>query len=675
MYKNWRLETDDDGIAWLTIDAAEGGANVLSMAVFNELNDIVQELQHSRPKGLAIISGKDSGFIAGADVKSFAGFKDAAEALPLIRQGQDIFDRLEALPFPTVALIHGFCLGGGLELSLACRYRVATDARQTRIGLPEVRLGIHPGFGGSVRLTRLIGPLPAMNLILTGRTVDGRRAKRLGMVDSAVPERHLINAGRHIILHKPQAHHPGLLAGLGNLTPVRPLIANIMRRKVAAKARLEHYPAPYAQIDVWQQFGSDKKAMMSEEGASVARLICGDTAQNLIRAFFLQERMKALGKASDLETRHVHVIGAGAMGGDIAAWCAYKGFTVTLQDRAPEYIAPAMKRAAKLYRKRLKKPRLVQAAMDRLIPDISGQGVARADVVIEAIIENIEAKQGLYRELEPQLKPDAVLATNTSSIPLEILGEALTEPQRLVGLHFFNPVAQMQLVEIVSGEGTDAEVAKRAAAFVKQIDRLPLPVKSSPGFLVNRILMPYLMEAVALADEGVPHTAIDQAAVDFGMPMGPILLADTVGLDICLSVGEILAQGVSITVPDLLRHHVSAGRLGRKSGRGFYRFKNGKPDLPKPDPGYQPPLDITDRLILSIVNEAVACLREGVVEDADLLDAGMIFGTGFAPFRGGPMQYLQTSGRERLHKRIDELKLRHGDRFVADAGWGSIGLP
>jgi 3-hydroxyacyl-CoA dehydrogenase/enoyl-CoA hydratase/3-hydroxybutyryl-CoA epimerase len=360
------------------------------------------------------------------------------------------------------------------------------------------------------------------------------------------------------------------------------------------------------------------------------------------------------------------------MGGDIAAWCAMRGMRVTLQDRAPEYLTRAIKRAHALFRQKLRDKYKVQAAIDRLMPDHRGSGVQEADVVIEAIFEDVEAKQALYALVEPQMKDDAVLATNTSSIPLDVLGARLARPGRLVGLHFFNPVAKMPLLEIVHESRTEPAMITRAAAFGRHIDKLPLKVRSSPGFLVNRVLMPYLLEAVDLLEEGVPAPVVDRAAVGFGMPMGPIELADTVGLDICLSVAEKMSEALHNPVPERLRERVKAGNLGRKSGQGFYAWSKGKAVK---ESGDESPIEqdvISDRLVLRLINESVACLREGVVEDEDLLDAGVIFGTGFAPFRGGPMHYVHSRGSGEVQKRLDELEDRFGEHFHADAGWGAI---
>jgi 3-hydroxyacyl-CoA dehydrogenase/enoyl-CoA hydratase/3-hydroxybutyryl-CoA epimerase len=360
------------------------------------------------------------------------------------------------------------------------------------------------------------------------------------------------------------------------------------------------------------------------------------------------------------------------MGGDIAAWCALQGLNVTIQDQRHESLATAIQRANTLYQKRLNLPSLVTAAMDRLMPDINGDGLVKADIVIEAIFEDVDAKRQLFREIEPKLKVDALIATNTSSIPLEQLAEALQKPERLVGLHFFNPVARMPLVEIVHGQQTLDETRDKASVFARKINRLPLPVTSTPGFLVNRVLMPYLIEAVILADEGVPLKAIDQSATDFGMPMGPIELADTVGLDICLNVAQILSQYMDITVPKILQDKVNRKQLGKKTGMGFYKFKKGKPVKPAIEKNYRPSTDLQDRLILRMLNEIVACLRDGVVENGDLADAGIIFGTGFAPFRGGPVHYIHERGPRQLEKLLKNLMHRYGERFQPDPGWSTL---
>jgi 3-hydroxyacyl-CoA dehydrogenase/enoyl-CoA hydratase/3-hydroxybutyryl-CoA epimerase len=459
---------------------------------------------------------------------------------------------------------------------------------------------------------------------------------------------------------------------------------------VAEKVRRDHYPAPYAIIDLWKDFGGDVRRVPREHPASTASLAAHPTTRNLIRIFGLQDRLKALGKPGtdpnrmnrgpspgdepgSVPIRHVHVIGAGAMGGDIAAWCALRGLYVTLQDLAPERIAPAIKRAAELYRKRLKQPHLVQAAMDRLVPDVAGHGVARADLVIEAIVENAEVKRKLFAQIEPRMKPEAILASNTSSIPLQELSGVLRRPERLVGLHFFNPVAQMMLVEIVEGPQTSPEVMQAGMAFARQIDKLPLPCKSAPGFLVNRVLSPYLLEAMLMLDEGIPPETIDAAAREFGMPMGPIELSDMVGLDVGWAVGQELAgHRPGTPIPKKLQSLVEAKQFGKKSGQGFYKWIDGKPVKAGRGPGSVDLAALADRMVAPSLNEAVACVREKIVADADLCDAGAIFGTGFAPHRGGPISTIRARGKQEWLRVMNELKAHHGLRFEPDTGWDTI---
>lgn len=668
-YENWKLEIDHDKILWLYLDRKDSSVNTLNAAVMNEFDAILNQIAQDKTlKGVVLASAKKTGFIAGADIDQFGKFKDEEDAYNLVRKVQVLFDRWEALSIPTIAMIKGFCLGGGTEFALACRYRVADDGPKTRIGLPEVMLGIHPGWGGTVRLPKLIGAPLAMDLILTGRAVSGRTAKKLGIVDDAVPERQLKHAARYYILHKPKPHRASFLQRLTNSKIFRPIIASQIYKNLRKKVRRDHYPAFYAVVDNWLRHGVSGKEPYIAEAKSIAHYFLHPNSKNMVRAFYLQERLKGLAKGTNFIFKFVHVIGAGTMGGDIAAWCALNGLHVTLQDREPKFIAPAIKRAYALFKDKLKTAHEIQAAMDRLLPDPEGLGIARADVVIEAIFENLEAKQELFKKIEARAKNEAILATNTSSIPLDEINAVMKDPERLVGIHFFNPVAKMKLVEVVQGNKTAPEVMQKAISFVRRIDRLPLPVKSSPGFLVNRILMPYLMEAMILLDEGVPPAVIDRAAVNFGMPMGPVELADTVGLDICLSVAENLAKYFDGKIPERLRLMVKNKELGRKTGRGFYIYKNGKPikNLPKQS---RPSADITDRLIMRMLNEAQTVLRERVVADADLLDAGMIFGTGFAPFRGGPIHYAKTHGYDAIYHKLLHLQQKYGDRFKPDIGW------
>jgi 3-hydroxyacyl-CoA dehydrogenase/enoyl-CoA hydratase/3-hydroxybutyryl-CoA epimerase len=674
-YHDFRLTRDADGVAWLLFDRADSSANTLSAEVIEGLDRVLAELETNRPTGLVIRSAKTSGFIAGADVNEFRGASDPKQVEAAIGRAHAVIDRLEALRVPTVAVVHGFCLGGGLEVALACQMRIAIS--DARFGFPEVMLGLHPGLGGTARFTELVNPMQAMTLMLTGRTIDARKAKSLGLVDAVCEERHVRNAVKDAMSGRLKRAKKSPLVSLLNLGPVRGLLANRMRAEAEKAAPHEHYPAPDALIDLWERHGGDKAAMLAAEKTSFAYLMVTPTAQNLIRVFFLREAMKKLaGSGNKIE--HVHVIGAGAMGGDIAAWCAGQDLRVTLADMKAEPIAGAMKRAAELFGKILRKRTASRDALDRLIPDMVGEGVRGADLIIEAVPEKLELKQKVYASIEPKMKPGAILATNTSSIPLQDLRTTLQRPERLLGLHFFNPVSRLQLVEVVSHDGTDAKLHKEALAFVGAIDRLPLPVKSSPGFLVNRALTPYMLEAMVMLDEGVEQTVIDAAAKKFGMPMGPIELADQVGLDICLDVGDMLRSKFGDALPPTpawLREKVTRGELGRKAGRGFYLWKDGKPESPlgsQPHGAAQPAEptpEMIDRLVLPMSNVCVACLREGIVDNADVVDGAMIFGTGYAPFRGGPLNYARTRGPENVASTLRALAQKFGDRFAPDPGW------
>lgn len=669
----WRLERDAEDVASLTLDVDGASANTLGSEVMGVLDAQLQTLAARPPRALLIRSGKAGGFIAGADIREFTSLTSPEQAYELVRAGQRVFDRIEALPCPTVALMHGYALGGGLELALACRYRIAVGDDKLALGLPEVMLGIHPGFGGTVRAVRLLGASTALDLMLTGRTVRADRAKRLGLVDELVSSRDELDAAARELLRRAPAPRLAPLSARAMSWPlVRPWVKRQVLAQLRRRVRRDHYPAPYAIVDLWARHGAQGSAAYEAEARSIATLFLTPTSRNLVRVFGLQDRLKALAGSDRPEFRHVHVVGAGVMGGDIAAWCASRGLSVTLQDRESRLVEPAMARAREFFERRLKDPRRVAEAAARLRADVEGRGVGQADVVIEAIFENLEAKRALFARLEPQMKPGALLATNTSSIELERLAERLADPARLVGLHFFNPVAQMPLVEVVSAVSTASEIAGRAIAFTRQLDKLPLPCRSAPGFLVNRVLVPYLHEAMYAAAEGVPLASIDQAAIDFGMPMGPVELADVVGLDVCRHVGEIVCAALQRPAPDTgpIDALIAQRKLGRKSGAGFYVWRDGKPL--KPAKFAPPPADLGDRLALALLNECAACLREGIVADADLIDAGIVFGAGFAPFRGGPLKYALDRGVAEVTARLEEFARRFGPRFKPDPYWQEL---
>ena len=641
-YKHWKLEREtgdqNAGLAWAILDTANSSTNTLGAEVMAELGLILDECERTPPRGLVFKSAKDAGFIAGANIEEFTTADTPEKARALIQRGWDAYNRLAAVKYPTLALVRGHCMGGGTELALACRYRIAVDEPGTKFALPEVMLGIVPGWGGMLRLPQIVGPAAALDMMLTGKNIDAKRAKKMGLADACVPPRVMENAARMLVLSgKPprQAQLPFMQKLMNG--PLKGMVAKGAKKQVAKRARPEHYPAPYAIIDQWQNYGGNTLAVPADQPTSLDALIRHSTTRNLIKVFFLQDRLKGFGKdAKSFAPTRVHVVGAGVMGGDIAAWCALRGMTVTLQDQSVERIAPAVGRAAKFFEKKLRDRKLARFALDRLIADPKGDGVRQADVIIEAIFENLDAKQKLFADIEARARPDAVIASNTSSLKLADIAATFKDPSRLVGIHFFNPVAMMPLVEVVAGEKTAPEAAQKAAAFVRRIDKLPLPVKDAPGFLVNAVLGPYMNEAMKCVDEGIAPETIDAALVAFGMPMGPIELADTVGLDVAVHAGkQLVADAVP---PKKLVELFEAGKLGKKSGQGFYTWVDGKAQ--KVGGGDTANPELAQRMLKPLLDATQRLVKEGVVADAELADAGVIFGTGFAPYTGGPMNYL-----------------------------------
>jgi 3-hydroxyacyl-CoA dehydrogenase/enoyl-CoA hydratase/3-hydroxybutyryl-CoA epimerase len=669
----WAREVDADGIAWLTFDKPGSSTNVLSRDALLELDSHLKALASTTLRGLVIRSAKTSGFIAGADVKEFVALNDAAQAEEMVRSAQAVIAVIEALPCPTVAIINGFALGGGFELALACRYRVGIKGDNFSIGLPEVMLGIHPGFGGTVRAVRVGGVRAAMQMMLTGKTLRADQARRAGFVDRLVFPADAEATARELISRQPKRRKAPWLDRLLSLPLLRGLVRRQLIAQVRSRARPEHYPSPYAIIDLWSRFGARGERAYAAEAHSIANLMVGETSRNLVRVFLLQDRLKNLGGKAKVPLARVHVVGAGVMGGDIAAWCAQRNLNVTLQDRELKFIEPALKRAREGFEKRFKDADKAAQLMTRVTADVAGDGVPGADVVIEAIFENVAAKHELFARLEPRMNANAILASNTSSIMLEQLDDNLPDPGRLVGIHFFNPVAQMPLVEIVRGAASSDDAFQKAIAFTRRIDKLPLPCKSAPGFLVNRVLVPYLYEAMFALQDGIPLETIDEAALRYGMPMGPVELADVVGLDVCKHVGDIVSAALNRQKPDTSRLDalIAAKKLGRKSGEGFYVWKDGKA-VKSSAPVAAPPPDLEDRLILALANECAAVLREKIVADADLIDAGVIFGSGFAPFRGGPLTYARKRGVDAVVARLTELSRAHGPRFTPDKGWSEL---
>lgn len=663
----WR-RGEADGVVWLVLDCEGKSVNTVSRDVIEGLARELDDLEENVPKGVVIRSAKIAGFAAGADID---GFDDMAGegAADLLKRGHDVLDRLEALPCPTIAVVHGAALGAGFEIALACGYRIAVEGAS--FGFPEVQLGLHPGLGGTFRLTSLIDPLEAMTLMLTGKTAHTRKAKSLGIADEVVRERH-VGTAVAAMLDTKAGHERGLKAKALDFDSARSLAARQMRGETEKKAPKDKYPAPHRQIDIWEEHGDDRGAMQAAEIESFAKLLESDTSKNLRRVFFLRQRLKDGARGAD-GIDHVHVIGAGAMGTEIAGWAAIKGKTVTLGDVETDPLGRAVARARKVAEDAHLSKIEIRDAMDRLIPDPKGYGIVRADLVIEAGPETVGIKRKMYGGLADRMKDGAILATNTSSLSLDDLRDGAPDAVHFAGLHFFNPVSKMQLVEVVRHDGTDDEITRRLAAFCSAIDRLPVQVRDYPGFLVNRALTPYLLEAMVLMDEGVSKEVIDTAAIRFGMPIGPVALADQVGLDIGLHVAESLHAGLDTPLAEIsstLRDKVDANDLGKKTGRGFYAWSDGSPH---PDAALEgAPEDLTDRLILPLLNACVECLRKDVVASSDEVDAAMIFATGFAPFRGGPMHYARHRGTQEVAERLTELAERHGPRFEPDAGWSDL---
>lgn len=640
--KDWRYSVDMEGIAWAVFDRDGESANSLGRRAIEELGKIVERVETDARtgavKGLVFLSGKERGYIVGADIREFEFMETEQQVFESIKPVNVLFDRIERLPVPVIAAIHGVCVGGGLELILACHYRIATRDSSTRVGFPEVKLGIFPGFNGTARAIRQSGPIAAMQNMLTGSMIRAEVAKRQGLIDELVAVPGALKwAARKAVLQKRKSKPASATQALLTKWPARDFLANKMRSETRKKAREDHYPAPFRLIDLFERHGGDIDSMKSAETKYFAPLMVSDTARNLRRVFRLTEILKGQApKKLGWKPVRAHVIGAGTMGADIAGVCVAAGMEVTLQDLSAEQLEKGIKAQGKLFAKKFKTKAERDAAKARLIADPHGKGIERADVVIEAIVEKLDVKQKVFASLEDKLKPGAILATNTSSLKIEDIAQGLQDPGRLIGLHFFSPVAQMPLVEVVRGATSRDEDVKKGAAFVTAIDKFPLITKDVPGFLVNKVLTPYMFAAMARLEKGEDKEKIDEAARTFGMPMGPIELADNVGLDICAHVAKTLGSGSEGSQLDLL---VSQGKLGKKSGEGFYAWKDGK-SLKSGKEFSKGELErLGKELAQPLIDESQKALDEGVVETADLVDAGMIFGTGFAPFRGGPLHY------------------------------------
>ena len=685
-FRNVRSEVTADAIAVLTFDRPDSAANIFDRATLEELNVQLDAIERdSTLRGVVLTSAKPGIFIAGADLHSLSTAPMNA-LREMVEFGQHVFSRLAALPLPTAAAIHGACVGGGFEVCLACDFRFATPDKATKLGLPEVLLGILPAWGGSTRLPRLIGLPKALDLILAGKTVAAKQALKLGMVDDLVPHESLLavalakvaKAGR-----KPRRSTPLALKATNNALTAN-LISMWTQPKLFKKTR-GHYPAVLKALEVVALgVGRSEERALKLEADAICQLAQTEAAKNLIRVFFLQERAKKLtfGGVADKASvpqrvERATVIGAGVMGAGIAQWLAARGVSVMLRDINTDAVGRGMGTVAKLFadgtKRRTFTPVEARAAMDRISPVVELPSLRRADVIIEAAVEKMDLKKDIFRKLEQLAGPDTILATNTSALSVTELAESLCAAERVVGIHFFNPVHRMQLVEVIHTPRTDAEVVRRALKFVQAMGKLPVLVKDSPGFVVNRVLMPYLVEAARLFEAGAEVAELDEAMLDFGMPMGPLRLVDEVGTDVSLHVAETLASHYHrrMAVPEVLGKLVKGGHLGRKSGEGFYLHKGKEASVGESAERFVKDdsaanldrVDLELRMVLLMVNEAARCVEEGIVSGPEDVDFAMIMGAGFAPFRGGPLRHADTLGVANVVRAMNELVDEGETRF------------
>ncbi|MCZ6851589.1 MAG: 3-hydroxyacyl-CoA dehydrogenase NAD-binding domain-containing protein [Planctomycetota bacterium] len=702
MSNAWTKSLDSDRIAWLTFDLPDGKVNKFTASALAELSAMLDQLAaEDAIKAIVIRSGKEGNFIAGADINELARIKDVRDAKAKSQAGHAVFAKLAALPIPTIAAIHGPCLGGGLEMALACQYRVVTDHPTTSLGLPEVNLGIIPGWGGTQRLPRLIGLTPALKMILTGKPVDGRGAYRMGLADAIAAQvflkdetRRFINEvltrqGRREVVRRRRRRQPLLMRTLAYTAIGRRVIYRQARRQLVKRTK-GHYPAPVEALRVIGETYRRRSASrnLSIEMEAFSRLACTPISRNLVWLFQASQRMKRAGASSSgrepAPVRCAGVVGAGIMGSGIAWALSNAGISVRMMDVSWDSVCKGMGAAAGMYRALVKRRKMtageMNLAMHRISPTIDYTGFAGADVVVEAVAEDLEIKKRVLAEIEKHVRSDTIICTNTSSLSLRELAGALKRPTRFVGLHFFNPVNRMTLVEVIASRKTSQDTLIAAVELVRRLGKTPIVVGECAGFLVNRILLPYLIESAWMFEEGVEAQRIDRLLEDFGMPMGPITLVDEVGLDVGCKVAKVLesAYGSRMHVPGALSAvAASVDTLGRKTGAGFYLYRNGqkKPNREVARLAEQvrnqegvPARELTDdeivdRAILIMVNEAARCIEEGVVDDPEALDLAMVMGTGFAPFRGGLLRYADQRGIDEIMRRLSEFAATFGDRF------------
>ena len=692
---NPTLSVDQRGVAWITFDDPERKVNVLSEQVLTRFGghlDEVRNLARQSRVHVVVLWSAKSGFIAGADLAAIEGLEDPAQGADGARFGQGIFGSLKEVGVPTVAAVHGICLGGGVEIALACSHRVASDAPSTKMGLPEVLLGILPAWGGTTRLPRLIGVEDALDLLLSGRQVSASTARRMGLVDEVVPadlfrEKVAAFAAKAASTKKPSAQRPLLKRLKDGTAPGRRLVLFFAKKQVMRRTG-GHYPAPLKILDVVGR--SVKKSLVKAlaiEAKAAGELVATTVSKNLIHVFHLREEARK-GTGVDDETvepgrvEYLAVLGAGVMGGGIAQLAAFRGIRVRMKDIRHDAVASGLQHAGELFAGLVKRRKLRRREADQRMTLISGglgyEGFKRQDLVVEAVVEKMDIKRIVLRETEDAARRGCVLATNTSSLSVDEMASALARPENFVGMHFFNPVHRMPLVEVVRGTHSSDQAVATTYALALTLGKVPVVTGDGPGFLVNRILGPYMNEAGFLLADGASVEAVDGAAKKFGMPMGPLRLVDEVGIDISRHAGQSLheALGDRLTPSPPLVALADSGRLGKKGGLGFYRYEGGKENGVDPDiyavlstavPDARTTLEereIRGRLVLAMVNEAARVLDEGIVRRASDVDLAMIMGTGFPPFRGGLLRFADTIHTRTILSRLIEFEERYGARFT-----------
>lgn len=705
MNSTWTLEVDGDGIGWLCFDLPGEKVNKFTTPVMQQLGTALGEAAgNASIKALVVYSGKKDSFVVGADIEELASIQDAAEAKEKAQAGQNIFQKLADLRLPTVAVVHGACMGGGMELALACDYRLVSDHRKTTLALPEVKLGILPGWGGTQRLPRLLGLSQAIGLILTGKNVVAKKAYKIGLADGLVADAFLKDQTRDFVkriqsskqanrvIKRRRRSRPWFMRFAEWLPATRVLIFRQAEKQTRRQTK-GHYPAPLEALEVIKKtYAKSITPGLVIEAEGFSKLAPTNVSRNLLWIFKATRRAAkstAVDGVDDSMVLADHytkaaVVGAGVMGGGIAWALSQQGMTVRLKDVAWDGVAKGFAAASKMYDALVKRRKMTPSdksmAMHRIEGTTRYSGFANLDVVIEAVFEDLEVKRTVLAEVEKQVGDHTLMCTNTSSLPITQIAEALRDPERFVGVHFFNPVNRMPLVEVIPGERTSPTAVANAVALARRLGKTPVVVADRPGFLVNRVLLPYVNESVKMFGEGVDPERLDRLIEEFGMPMGPLTLADEVGLDVGLKVGKVLeeAYGDRMSVAGVLDAAVKSGAmLGKKSGKGFFVYRRGKKS-PNPQasklvanagqqggsPRELSDKQVVDRAILTMVNEAARCLDEKIVDSAETLDIAMLMGTGFAPFRGGLLRWADQVGPLVISQRLRALAAEFGDRFT-----------